>query len=242
MTNFVQSISNTQRKVSNRALPGMQPVGHPDWLTIDEAYSAQLAEKAELIVTHGTNVLTCMPEAKTAAIETLEEILVLLAARSDFEVRDQTVVRADGQTVAIDRDQPLMTLSKLIQEDLCILQKHGDAHHLTAALLCFPASWRLDEKIGRDIFAIHSPVLEYSKEIAQRVQRLFDGVKVGHPMWRANLLQYENDALFQPRSEKDPRIAPVKSAVCERSERQTLWRLPKTGAVVFSIHTSLAKL
>lgn len=237
-----QTISEIQRTAAARALPGMQPVGHADWLTVDAAYSDQLAEKAVLIEKHGARVLQTLPGAEGAALEVFDEVLTLLRDRPDFEVAGTRVTRPDGITVELDRSVPLDTLSRLIQEDMCILQRHGDTHRLTAALLCFPASWSLSEKIGRALPAIHGPVDEYNESIAQRVQRLFDGVRVGHPIWRANLLSYADAALYQPKSEADPRIQSPVAPVCERSERQTLWRLPVSGAVVFSIHTTLSSL
>ena len=64
-------------------------------------------------------------------------------------------------TVAIDRGDPMGTLGHLVQEDLCLMEKRGEEHVLTAAVLCFPASWRLADKIGRPLEAIHVPVPEY---------------------------------------------------------------------------------
>lgn len=234
-----QTISNAQRAVAAKALPGMQPVDGKDWLRVDAAYTDQLATKAALLETHADKVLTCLPEAREAATETLDEILKLLAARADFEVEGDAVKRPDGKVIKANRGAPLHTLSQLIQEDICILQKQGKTHRLTAALLCFPASWTLSEKIGRELLAIHAPVQEYTDNIARRVQRLFDGVRPGHPIWRANLLSYEDPRLYQPKSEGDERSSHPSQAIYERSERQTLWRLPKCDAVVFSIHTSV---
>ena len=237
-----QKLSDTQRDASARGLPGMQPVGSADWLTIDAAYTRQLEEKAALIAERSADVLMCLPEAQDASQEALEDVLSLLRARSDFVVGDEWVTRPDGVTVPTDADNPLHCISTLIQEDICILQKQGDIHHLTAALLCFPASWTLSEKIGRGLPAIHMPVHDYTDDVARRVQRLFEGVRVGHPIWRANLLSYSDAALYQPKSENEPRDQTPADAAFERSERQTLWRLPKTGAVVFSIHTTLIPL
>jgi len=50
-------------------------------------------------------------------------------------------------------------------------------------------------------------VAEYDVDVAKRVQRLFDGIKPGRPMWRFNVLEYVRPDLFQPRSETDPREA-----------------------------------
>ncbi|NNE87216.1 MAG: DUF3445 domain-containing protein [Silicimonas sp.] len=234
-----QTIPQTQRDVAARALPGMQRLDGPDWITVDAAYTAQLATKARLIEERPRDVIACLPQAQEAVAETLEEVFGRLGERPDFVVGTNAVQRPDGVMVDLDRSAPLETLSRLIQEDLCILQEEGETHVLTAALLCFPASWMLSEKLGRGLPAIHRPVAEYTGDIAKRVQRLFDGIKVGQPMWRANYLPYQDRDLYQPRSEDDRRGTPKESAPFERSERQTLWRLPMSRAVVFSIHTTV---
>jgi len=187
-------------------------------------------------------VLACEPGAETAAAELLNEVLALLRARPEFDVSSEVVTRPDGVKVRLSRDAPLETLSALVAEDLCLLQKKDNVHVLTAALLCFPASWTLAEKIGKPLTVLHAPVPEYDKALANRVQRLFDGVKVRRPIWRANLLRYDDPALFQPRLESDLRDTTSGNAGYERSERQVLWRLPRTGAVVFTIHTSIAAI
>ena len=48
------------------------------------------------------------------------------------------------------RIRDLDRLAGLAQEDFCVMQAQPDgAYALTAALLCFPAHWRLAEKLGR---------------------------------------------------------------------------------------------
>ena len=102
-----------------------------------------------------------------------------------------------------DRGDALETLSRLIQEDVVLLQPDDRGHVMTAALLAFPASWTLSEKIGKPLGPIHAPVSAYDSNIAKRVNRIFDNVQPGRPMWRANALLYQDAALFQPRSELD---------------------------------------
>ena len=144
--------------------------------------------------------------------------------------------RPDGAVVPLDRAAPLLTLGRLVQEDLCILEAEGGAHVLTGAILCFPASWTLAEKIGRPLLAIHAPVAAYDAEIARRVQRMFDAIRPDRPLWRGNSLLYDDATLHQPRREGEHRPAPV-ARTYVRSERQCFVRLPETRAVVFSIHT-----
>ena len=135
---------------------------------------------------------------------------------------------------------PLGTLGQLLQEDFCLLQKPEGAneHLLTGAVLCFPAGWRLSEKFMRPLLAIHDPVPEYDAKLGARVQRLFDGVQVDRPLWRFNVLWYDDPELYQPRSAIAPReLGDPAQAPYLRSERQCILRLPETRAVVFSIHT-----
>ena len=132
----------------------------------------------------------------------------------------------------------MLTLSQLTQEDFCILEKREDEHVLTAAALCFPASWLLAEKFMQPLVGIHVPVASYDENIARRVQRLFDAVRVEQPLWRFNALWYADPALHQPRSahvHRDEKFS--QSAKYLRSELQTIRRLPKTKAVIFGIHT-----
>lgn len=234
-------IPEAQRAAAAARLPAMQPVADGALLTVDSAYGAQLAEKARLIARDRDRVLQVLPGAEPAAAETLDLVLDDLARRPDFGVAEGAVRRPDGAVVAIGRKDPLLTLSRLVQEDICILERKGDEHVLTAALLCFPAAWTLAEKIGHPLTRIHVPVTAYDDGIALRVQRMFDGVQPGRPLWRANLLRYDDPALFQPYTEAAGRRVGTPASPYERSERQTVMRLPATGAVVFAIHTTMIR-
>jgi hypothetical protein len=221
---------------AGRPLPGIAPLDPADWLVVDEAFAAQMAERARLLRERRDDVLAVTEGAGPAIEELLDVVLAWLAAHGEgYAVGAREVRRPDGVTVPIDRADPMGTLGHLVQEDLCLMEKRGAAHVLTAAVLCFPASWRLADKIGRPLEAIHAPVPEYDSTLARRVDRLFDGVQPGRPLWRFNALRYADPTLHQPRS----RVAPSETADLpyQRSERQCVLRLPQTRACVFSIHT-----
>ena len=234
------TIPAAQRAQAARPLPGISPVGRADWVTVDGSYGPQVAYKQALLAERPALVHHVLPEAEDAAWELLEEVRSLLAKRTDFDVGPTHVQCPDGRRVSCVDARPLIVLSRLLQEDLCIHVRQGDVHVLAGALLCFPAAWTLAEKIGKPLGAIHAPVAEYDAELARRVQRLFDGVQVGRPIWRANLLRYDDPILHQPHREAAPRAVGRPDSPFERSERQTLFRLPRTGAVVFAIHTVVA--
>ena len=225
-----------------RALPGIQSLQRSDWLQIDEAYDQQIAERERLLSVARGVVGQLSETARPAAEELLDQVLEDLSQRADFTVHEIWVRRPDGVRVDIDRGDPLGVLARLVQEDLCLLQKTDDEHVLTGAVLCFPASWSLAEKFMRPLVAIHAPVDSYDDNIARRVQRLFDGVKPERPLWRFNLLRYVDPTLHQPRSELARRNTDDNQDFKYfRSERQCVLRLPKTDAVVFSIHTYVLK-
>ena len=157
-------------------LPGTGPCGAQDWLLMDEAYAPQMVYREALLADRPEAVFYQSEAARPAAAELLSEALTLLP-RFGFTLGADAVVCPDGRKVTLDRSQPLWTLAHLVQEDLCILQKRGDEHVLTAAALCFPANWRLADKIEQPLTGIHTPVDEYDADIARRVQRLFDGVR-----------------------------------------------------------------
>ena len=186
--------------------------------------------------------ICCMQQGEAAAQELLAFVLAWLGRHApEYRLGASEVERPDGEIVAVDQADPMGTLGHLVQEDLCLMEKRGAEHHLTAAVLCFPASWRLSDKIGRPLTDIHVPVPEYDAGIARRVQRLFDGVQVDRPLWRFNALGYAEAALFQPRSRTVAEEIEARNLPYLRSERQCVLRLPETRACVFSIHTFVVK-
>lgn len=227
------------REERTRRLPGISPVLPGEWLLVDDAYGAQMAHKADLIARHGEKVLRLDPSARPAAGELLDRILYELATLPGFQVGKRGVVCPDGRRVTVDRGQPLRTCAQLVQEDLVLMQRPegADEHVLTGAVLAFPASWTLAEKFMKPLTLIHVPVDGYAGDVARRVQRLFDGIHADRPMWRANYLKYGDPELHQPRLEADKRPLHAGGDKWLRVERQSMLRLAKSRAVVFSIHT-----
>ena len=125
---------------AERPLPGVQPLEMADWLVIDETFAGQMAERERRLADPGARFLRLLPGAEAAAEELLDTVLGQAYPGAGAQVE-----RPDGTVVTVDRARPMETLGRLVQEDLCLMQKRGDAHVLTAAVLCFPASWRLED-------------------------------------------------------------------------------------------------
>ena len=134
-------------------------------------------------------------------------------------------------------------------EDLCVLQPGDDGQYrLTAAAVGFPTDWRLADKIGRPLTAIHAPIHHYADQLAAGVDHLFRTLRAGPIFGRANWFIVADDAWrYLPADDPATRFAHVTAAnagetLFVRCERQTLRRLPGTGAVLFTIGIAVARL
>lgn len=226
-------------------LPGTVPMDPDDWLRVDEAFAGQMALRDRLIAMQPERVHRLAPAAVPAAVELYRLVLDRLARAPGYRPERQAMRRPDGVLVPLDPQAPLLTLGRLVQADLCLLEKRGgdgaaaQEHCLTGAVLCFPAHWSLAEKIGKPMTRIHRPVAAYGPDLARRVQRMFDNLRTERPIWRANVILRDTPDLFTPETEAeahDPARPPRRGRFL-RSERQCLLRLPETGAIVFSIQT-----
>lgn len=226
--------------IRTRRLPGTLPLDMADWLRVDEAYAGQMALRDRLIAERGPEVIGQIPLARQA----IEELYDFTLARlpDGFSRTAVGITRPDGVPVALDPANPLPTLGRLVQEDLCLMQDDGHgAHLLSAAVLCFPAGWTLAEKLGRPLMRMHKPVEKYTEDVGRRVQRLMDAVRPEAPLWRANA-HYSRAPLFNPLSETAPKDTSEQGDMpFVRSERQCLIRLPISRAVLFSIHTYVVR-
>lgn len=228
-----------------RRLPGLFPVGLQDWLACDEVYDQQIQLRDRLISEKRDQVYQTGkdtdPHKHPAAIELLACLTKELSAKRGYQYTPPNIKRPDGAMINCTSDDPLIIAARLVQEDLLILEEKNRQHYLTNAVLCFPASWTLAQKIDKPLGAIHEPVTRYTDNITNRVNRIFDHIHPEQPVMRANFLLYDDPALHQPRLENQKKTIDPKAPLYVRVERQTLRRLPKTRAIVFAVHTYLVK-
>ena len=207
-----------------RRNPGVQPLDPVDWLQRDACYDDQMALRRNLIATQRDAVFGAGAD-EGAARETLALV------RRTLGVTDETC-----------DNHPLICAALMVQEDLLILQPRGDQWVLTDGVLCFPSHWTLSQKLGRPLDMIHAPVPFYAGDLERRVQRLFDAMRVGRPLWRANWLIYPDAKLHYPRREYEEKRVDWSAQLYIRVERQSLVKLPETGAVIFSIKTDICPI
>ena len=99
-------------------LPGIAPLAVSDWLTPDDAFADQMAERERLLETARERVLMLDESGRAAAEELLETVLDHLYAGAR-----QRVTRPDGMVTELDWADPLGTLGRITQQDFCLLEK-----------------------------------------------------------------------------------------------------------------------
>ncbi len=227
---------------------GLQPLDLRDWIEPDDRFVAELAEKERLLTERHQEVFVVLPEAAEGSAELLETLVVHVVSRFP------TVYQRNGeilhnlltkQTWNLERTElhPLDLAGRLVQEDFCVMKPDpaDGVYRLVGASVCFPTRWRMLEKMGKSLTAIHDPVPGYEEQLASTVDRYFERIKVDKPVWRMNWSIIDDPTLFQPtghgRKGLNPDITPdnVGEKLWLRMERQTLRRLPRSQDVIFTI-------
>jgi dimethylamine monooxygenase subunit A len=231
---------------------GLKPLDLARWIEPDDELAAQARLKARLLRTERRRVLLARPQAAEAC----RELHTLLAGHlAQYHPEHYTLIEGELGVLATGARYPeepprsgpeavLATLSGWVQEDLCLLSPTPPVA-LMAGLVCFPSRWNLAEKFGMDSDAIHAPVPGFAGALGASTRNFLERVAVEKPVWRMNWTVHDRDELFAP-GPVPPRddLTPgnVLRETFLRVERQTLRRLPESGAVVFTIRTYVHRM
>ena len=201
---------------------GLEPLSLETWLKARPADDDLLTERRKIITAHRGDVIASLPEADEAVTD-LADFLRDRNALTTYEGTAPEILEAVGTSIA---------------EDICVLTKQDGLYRLTAAVLCFPNRWRLADKMGRSITDIHAPVPGYAAQIADTVDRFLARLRPQRAFVRDNWGLATSPALYLP----EP-IAPAwigaEQSLYYRREEQSFLKLPRTGAVIFSIRTTI---
>lgn len=234
-----------------RLAMGLQKLRLEDWIEIDAAFADDLREKRRLLAARHDEVFQALPASgpgQTEVLHLLAEHLPRHHPQTHRRDGNRLLVKPLDQWFELSgaNARPLETASRLVQEDLCLMEPVGEAYHLTAASVCFPTRWNLLTKIGRPLADIHAPVPGYAEKLERPMDRFFSLLNEAKPVQRLNWSLMDDPALFQPkghgRTARDDTITAENAGerLWLRVERQTLRRLPKTGGILFTIriHTN----
>jgi hypothetical protein len=226
-------------------------------------YSYELGLKRAILAGDQRYYAQALPGSEPAQWECVELLLGALAR----DYPQHFAVRQHGERWTIDNRLlgeshglhlgqsaslgtfPLDWVGRLVQEDLLLMS--GDewaGFPLVAGQLCFANRWCLDDKIGRSFLEIHAPVPGFAEQVGRSSSMLMARLKPERPVWRLNWSVLTSGALNRPPCDDDvldmgkvdvtPETAGARCFF--RTERQTLTRLPRTGAILFMVRTYVA--
>lgn len=236
---------------------GLRAVPFRDWIELDNHFPRYHADKARRLRERGAKCFATLPEAYPAAVELLDELAAYLPARYPTLYR-RTAVGLDnlwsGEAFNVVerplREDPIAMCARLVQDDLALMMERPDGqYYLVSGAILLAGFWRLQDKVGMPLSEIHTSgeVPQYKEKLERGMMNFFRRLRCDELYARNNyFIQVDDDLAWSWSigSEDSPAISwntAEKDRAVEhhffRSERQSLRRLPKTGAVVFTIRT-----
>ena len=232
------------------------------WLDMDKYYQHYIDEKKRIRLTYGKENFDCLPEGYDAAVELMETVvdhmilrypLLFTVLKNGEWTKQGKIIKNEITQEVLDmtkplKQDPLVYVSKLAKEDFYVVKRNESdgKHYLVAAAVPFPGgSFGINQKIGRNLDVIHTDVPYYETKLKKSMERWFEKMRPEDPVERAswyitwdtklkvnNIYQVPE---FKPNldleiKDTDPREFNV------RVERQTLRRLPKSQAIIFTNH------
>jgi dimethylamine monooxygenase subunit A len=149
------------------------------------------------------------------------------------------------------QEEPLNFIGRHVQEDLILMGERDQNLYLDAGQLCFPANWSLAFDIGMSFKEIHHPIPGFKEEgLDERILKFLLRLEAGNPWGRKNWSLMAGNLLDTSLETFDKwgqarKLVTSQNAgevVHLRVEVQTLFRLPRTNGILFTIHTHLLPL
>jgi hypothetical protein len=235
---------------------GLQPIAARDWLILDDDYAEFMRAKRQHLTACAHRCYRTLPGSLAAQRELRSMVLSYLLEHypNRFTLTGDTLSCAiDGHSLNLAEDaaEPLRQLSAFVQEDFMLLQEVDGRQQITAASNAYSSSGRLVASVGHDVRWAHENVPDLTKQHGSRIDRILSTMHQDFLCARFNWLLTPLTSLFFPEDPHVANAAALQSVSAQlaqhpslagsllhmRVERQTLRRLPKTGAVAFSIHT-----
>ncbi|VEU22531.1 DEKNAAC103409 [Brettanomyces naardenensis] len=239
---------------------GIRNMDWNSWIELDDEWMKFHQRKLDRVQERGTEVYGTPPEAWDPAIEYLMELRSFLPQRYPtlFEQTEKgirnLVTGEDFRFVDIPKEDfkqdPMLMAALMVQDDLAILIENENGEYvLKAGAIMLAGFWRLKDKFNLPLSKIHTSgnVPKYKEKLQKGMEKFFVRLTCDKPVVRNNyFIQTDDDLAWSPSIGKEANEkvgwytaepATDVSKLYYRSERQSVRRLPKTGAIAFTIRT-----
>jgi hypothetical protein len=224
------------------------------WLDMDKYYVHYIEEKKKVFHKYGKNNLDWLPGSEDACLELMHTVVDHMLARYPklFTLLNSTdtVIRNEITNEVLDmsmplKDHPLVYVSKLAKEDFYVVQQNPDdgLHYLVAAAVPFPGGgFSLLEILGQNIDVIHTSVPYYKEKLQKSMEKWFSKLSANEPVERATWYMSWDHELREvevykvPKGSGEVKDLPDAKDFVVRVDRQSLRRLPRSKAIIFTNH------
>ncbi|KAI2016439.1 mannosyltransferase [Ophidiomyces ophidiicola] len=236
---------------------GLRSMKWDEWIELDNHYPKYHADKARRIKEREDKCIMVAPEAMDGVVELLEELRSYLPLRYPSLFR-RTAIGIDnlltGESFNTTQrpfaENPMTTCARLVQDDLALMFERADGeYYLLAGAILLAGFWRLTDKFGMRLSDIHTSGAApgFASKLEKGMKSFFRRIQPGDAVLRNNYFIQVDDSLAWSHSIGAEDAAAVSWNTAQkatavrhhyfRSERQSLRRLPRSGAVVFTIRT-----
>ncbi|KAM0545592.1 hypothetical protein ACHAPJ_011292 [Fusarium lateritium] len=244
----------------NHVTMGIRKLDWNNWIEMDSNYLwyhdlkvSELEKDIDAHIQYVDNAVT-----RDACFEVLEELTAYLTARYPkiFQLNDgilrNTLTGEAFNYPASTPKEAMAIAAKLVQDDLVIMVEEDDGqYHLDAGAVCLPGFWRLSEKFRMSLDTLHieAKVPHYKTKLMKSMNRFFKGMQPDKAVIRNNFFIQLDDGLHWSHrmgDQNSDQVASWETAndrgltiedLYFRSERQSLRRLPRSKALLFTIRT-----
>jgi hypothetical protein len=214
---------------------GLRALSDSEWLEGGDDLVKQIPERLTLAIESRDVVYQELPGYRAAITELVNRITHNLTEFHQSEYQRQANILTHLPThTQVDLESPtvLLNLASIIGEDLVVLSREENEWKIVAGAVLFPSRWRLSEKIGKGMDAVHTPVPGFASALAPYMTATFDKITADRAVWRKNWSLHSTEDLHQPTSIHEP-ATPEK--YWWRTERQTLTRAECGEFLFFTI-------
>ena len=214
---------------------GLRSLEDALWIEGGSDLNQQIQERVALAEESREIVYQELPGYRPA----IEELASRIAKNlTDFHhqtyavTKDSITCLSENLTVDLSASDVLLKLASIIGEDLVVLAREDGEWKIVAGAVLFPSRWKLSEKIGKGMDAVHTPVPGFAEALAPYMTATFDKITADRPVWRKNWSLHSTSDLHQPTSIHAPATP---ENYWWRTERQTLTRATCGEFLYFTI-------